>query len=166
VAAGLPVPAAHVLSDHYNRTRDRYYQVLARTSRGRYPVEDFIEYALQGMVDELREQIEDVRQQQLQVTWENFIHDVFRDRDTAAGRRQKYLMLDLPVAESPIAKIREVSPRVAAAYAGKHQKTTTRDLNELAGMELISISRARRTARPKREIIQAFLPARATPPEA
>lgn len=163
VAAGLPIPAAHLLSDHYNRTRDRYYQVLARTSRGKFPAEEFVEYALQGLVDELREQIDEVRRQQLQVTWENFIHDVFRDKDTAAKRRQKYLMLDLPDALCPIAKIREVSTRVAVAYAGKQQKTITRDLNELAKMELIR--RTRREVRPRREIIQAFLPVRATPQE-
>jgi len=164
VAAGLPIPAAHLLSDHYNRTRDRYYQVLARTSRGKFPAEEFVEYALQGLVDELREQIDEVRRQQLQVTWENFIHDVFRDKDTAAKRRQKYLMLDLPDTFYPIVKIRDVSTRVAVAYAGKQQKTITRDLNELAKMELIK--RTRREVRPHRELIQAFLPVRATPREA
>jgi hypothetical protein len=37
-----------MLSDHYNCTRGRYYQVLARASRGKYPVEYLI-YAARGV---------------------------------------------------------------------------------------------------------------------
>ncbi|CED92167.1 Fido domain [Actinomyces succiniciruminis] len=31
IRAGVPVPAAHLLSDHYNKTRDMYYSILEQT---------------------------------------------------------------------------------------------------------------------------------------
>ena len=42
VQAGVPIPAAHLLSDFYNKTRDAYYRALDRTSRPPYPVDQFI----------------------------------------------------------------------------------------------------------------------------
>jgi Fic family protein len=170
VQAGVPVPSAHLLSDHYNRTRDAYYRELARTSKpdanGRYHVEGFVKYAMQGFVDELREQIEEVRRQQMKVIWEHYVHSLFHDKETPANRRQKHLVLDLPGdTPVPVNKIPEVSPRVAREYAGKTHKAVTRDLNALGKLRLI-----RRTRQPysadktgvvaNRQIIEAFLPIR------
>lgn len=138
IQAGVPLPAAHLLSDHYNRTRDMYYRELDRTSRGDFPIEGFVQYALQGFVDEMREQLTVIREQQLEVTWQNLVHDLFRDQETPAKRRQKHLVLDLPRDEAvPLSKIRQVSPRIAEEYAGKQTKTITRDLNELQRLGLI-----------------------------
>ena len=59
--ASIPVPAAHLLSDHYNKTRDHYYAILERTSRADgYPMEDFVHYAIEGLVDGLREQLQKI----------------------------------------------------------------------------------------------------------
>lgn len=42
IEAGMPTPAAHLLSNHYNRTRDAYLVELDRTSRAEgYPIEGF-----------------------------------------------------------------------------------------------------------------------------
>jgi Fic family protein len=163
VQAGVPVPAAHLLSDHYNRTRDAYYRELARTSRkaasGRYPIGEFVVYALQGFVDELREQLGVVLQQQMDVTWEHLVHTLFRDQDTPAKRRQKHLVLDLPEEEFvPVQKIPEVSTRVALGYVGKGNKAVTRDLNALREMDLIR--RSRQGVIANRQILRAFLPLR------
>jgi hypothetical protein len=48
--------------------------------------------------------------------------------------------LDLATAKSkvPITKMREISPRIAEAYAGKDSKTITRDVDILAKMGLVS----------------------------
>lgn len=160
VQAGIPLPAAHLLSDHYNRTRDRYYQELARTSKGDFPVQGFIRYALEGFVDQLREQIGTVRVQQMQVTWENYVHDLFRDRETAAGRRQKHLILDMkPGDVLPTSKLREVSTRVAVQYVGKTDKTITRDINVLRDLNLLRRTRGGWTV--NRQAVEAFLPLRA-----
>lgn len=141
--AGVPLPACHVLSDHYNRTREAYYHALDITSRDpRYPIEFFINYAMQGFVDELREQLTLVRDHQHDLTWENHVHGVFRDQDTPAKRRQKHIALDLPK-NAPVArgKVRLVSPRIADEYAGKTAKTVSRDLNALEDLGLIYFNR-------------------------
>ena len=159
--AGLPLPAAHLLSDFYNRTRDAYYRELARTSRGTYPVEQFIHYALRGFVDELRGQLTVIRAEQQMVTWENFVHESFRDQDTPARRRQKHIVLDLTGHPQPVAaaKLPELSGRVALAYAGRGDKTVSRDVNELLSLGLVRKVAGGLVANV--DIIRAFLPVRA-----
>jgi Fic family protein len=158
IQAGVPVPAAHLLSDFYNRTRDAYYRELAATSRPPYPVERFIFYAIQGFVDELRAQLGVVRDEQLRVTWENFVHEHFRDGDTPAKHRQKHIVLDLTGRDKPVppSKLPELSPRVALCYAGKGTKTITRDVNELVRAGLVRRVRGGLIA--NIDIIRAFLP--------
>jgi predicted transcriptional regulator len=56
------------------------------------------------------------------------------------------------------AKITELTPRLAKAYANKTPKTVQRDLNTLAAMELIE--RETKQVRARRELIFAFLPLR------
>ncbi|HWC33981.1 MAG TPA: Fic family protein [Mycobacteriales bacterium] len=160
IQAGVPVPVAHLLSDHYNRTREQYYRELAKTSKPPYSCDDFIHYALRGFVDELRLQLGVVREEQMAVTWENYVHERFRDNDTPSARRQKHVVLDLPDGQ-PVrrADIPKLSVRVATAYAGKGSKTVTRDLNTLSAMGLIARDANGVTAR--RSVIRAFLPSRA-----
>jgi Fic family protein len=163
VKAGVPTLAAHVMSDFYNRTRGEYYRVLAATSRERgYPVEMFIKYALQGFVDELREQILTIRSHQLGVMWVNYVYAMFHDKNTQACIRQRKLLLDLPVNKiTPRARVQDVSPDVARAYAGHTPKLVSRDLNALDSMGLVKLDR--RGVRPNIELMQAFLALRAEP---
>lgn len=158
--AGVPTPASHVLSNYYNRTRTRYYDVLAQTSRPPYPVEAFIAYAVTGFTEELRQQLHFIREQQLEVAWINFVHEVFRDRDTASCRRQRELVLRLPKdAYTPPARIRRQTPELAELYLGRQQKTVSRDVNRLAELDLIERTAA--GVRPRTERVAAFLPMRA-----
>jgi len=161
VQAGVPTVAGHVLSNFYNKTRTRYAQVLATTSRDpSHPVEDFILYAIGGFVDELREQIEVIRDHQMEVMWENYVHESFRDKNTAACIRQRHLVLDLPYDRvTPVTAImNDLTPRLAREYANKTRKTVSRDLNALAKQGLIV--RTRSGARPRIERMRAFLPLR------
>lgn len=159
IEAGAPVPAAHLLSDHYNRTREAYLVELDKTSRrDGFPIEGFVQYALTGFVDELREQIETIKQQQREITWVNYVHEQFRDEDTPAKRRQRQVALDFPPGKAvPRALVPEVSTRVARQYGNAGDKTLTRDLNELVKRELLV--RARGGYRANRALINAFLPA-------
>lgn len=84
----IPVPAAHLLSDHYNKTPDHYYAALERTSRaGGYPVEDFVHYPVEGFVDGLRDHVEQVQDMQLPIMWRSYIHERFPGKLTAARAR-------------------------------------------------------------------------------
>ena len=158
VQSGVPLPAGHLLSNHYNKTRERYYCELDQSSKaGRGPV-SFIEYAVEGFVDGLKEQLDHIRDQQWKVAWENYVHDLFRDKETPASKRRKHLVLDMPEQSLAGKELRNVSPRVAADFALKGEKTLTRDINILLKMGLI-VKRGKGYA-PHRELILAFLPPR------
>jgi Fic family protein len=160
VSAGVPSPAAHLLSNHYNETRALYYRQLDASSRSGGDVVPFIVYAVQGFVDGLRTQIALVRKQQLQVAWANLVHEMFRDGSSASAVRKRRLILDLSQMEEPVEKdeITRITPRIAEAYAGRTVRTLSRDLEDLKRMGLLE--RVGKKYRAKTELIQAFLPLR------
>ncbi|MER2600085.1 MAG: Fic family protein [Caldilineales bacterium] len=158
LSAGVPTTAAHLLSNHYNATRAEYYRQLDLAHRSGGDALPFIVYALQGFIDGLKEQIELIKTQQLRVHWINYVHDYFRDKNSLTEVRRKHLVLDLsnePKAVS-LTKIRYISPRIAEAYAGKTEKTVTRDINELAKMGLLT--KTPKGIRASTERMQAFIP--------
>jgi Fic family protein len=160
VTSSVPMPAAHLLSNHYNQTRAQYYRQLDQASQSGGDVLPFLNYALRGFVDGLRSQLDLIRQQQWDIAWENHIHERFRHRTTPGDVRRRHLILDLSERDEPVpmSKILEVSPRVAAAYATKTPKTLARDLKVLLEMELVEARGNKYRAR--KEVILAFLPLR------
>jgi Fic family protein len=158
VQSGIPWPAAHLLSNHYNKTRSRYFAELDKSSKAADGVISFINYAIQGFVDGLGEQLDHIRKQQWDVIWENYVHDFFRDKDTPAHKRRKHLVLDLPEVGTPRKRVASVSARVAAEYATKGEKTLARDLNALVEAGLVKEEAG--GYRPCKELILAFLPPR------
>lgn len=153
----FPMPSAFVLSNHYNQTRDKYYRELDKSSRTGGDLQSFIDYAVQGLVDGLREQLAVIRTQQLGVTWQNYVHEMFRDQDTPAARRRKHLVLDMPDGAVSRSDLMFVSTRVAQAFAEKGEKTLTRDLNALESLNLI-VRLGRGSYQANRDAILAFLP--------
>ena len=166
MSAGVPSPAAHLFSNHYNQTRSEYYRHLDHASRSGGDVVPFMAYAVRGFVDGLREQLEKIWTQQWDVVWRNFVHERFQSRNSPSDTRQRHLALDLGDGDHwmEIGRIRELTPRLAKAYAGKTPKTVQRDLNALAEMGLIA--RDGRKVRARREVILAFLPLRRKPSQA
>lgn len=160
LANGVPSDAAHLLSNHYNQTRDEYYRQLDSASKSNGQIIPFIEYALQGFIDGLKEQIRVIREAQLQITWRDFIYDNFRNISGSTNERRRKLILDISEKTEPIPlkDIRHVSPRIAELYASKKDRTISRDINELISMELLE--RKGKGFLPKRERMLAFLPAR------
>jgi hypothetical protein len=161
LSVSVPVPAAHLLSNHYNLTRGEYYRQLARASQSGGDVLPFIAYALRGFVDGLQVQLGLIREQQWSVSWENFVHDTFHGEHGPTAERRKHLALDLAKKTQPISRagLRELSPRVARAYATKTDMTLSRDLNALEAKRLVQ--RTREGWRARREIVLAFLPPQA-----
>ena len=164
VSAGVPMPAAHLLSNHYSETRSEYYRQLDMASRSGGEVIPFIRYAMQGLVDGLRDQINVVRDQQIEVAWINFVHRAFHGLHGATADRRRDLVLQMSAPahrSSPPAmdQIPLLNPHLAKLYAAKSSKTLRRDLNELVQMGLV---RADSDGRFKvaMEIMSAFLPAR------
>jgi Fic family protein len=160
VATGLvPTPAIHLLSNHYNVTRDEYYRQLDASSRqhGGDPL-SFLVYAVKGFVEELRLQLKIVWDQLYADRWEQHIYQQFGDTQRAPEIRQRQLVLDLSKSGEavPRSKIRELSPRVAVAYAERGEKTLTRDLNALLKRGLIKQEGG--GYQPARERILAMVP--------
>ena len=160
LSAGVPSPAAHLLSNHYNQTRAEYYQQLDRASKSGGDLQPFLRYAVLGFVDGLRGQLEFVWTQQWDVAWQNYVHEHFQSRNTPSDTRQRHLALDLGTREGwvPVAEVLDLSPRLSRAYAGKTSKTVQRDLNALVKLGLIE--REGRSVHARREVILAFLPLR------
>jgi len=162
LSAGIPQPACHLLSNHYNRTRTDYYRMLDRAVRSESDMVGFFHYAVQGMVDGLREQITVVRQLQFDVVWKNFVHERFHDKNSPSDVRQRHLVLSLKEDNEPVSRngIRTLTAELALEYAGKSSRTISRDLNMLEEMGLII--RTGKSIQANRKQILAFLPWRNT----
>lgn len=137
--AGIPSSASQLLSNFYNRTRNEYYRQLSDASRNGGNLTNFLVYAVTGFVDQLREQLKIVKVHQWHVSWENFVYERFRDRLGIADKRQRQLVLALSTQDRAIPKheLRRLTPELAEAYAGKTDKTVSRDIKELQKMKLV-----------------------------
>lgn len=158
LSVGIPATAAHLLSNHYNQTRAEYYRQLDATHRSGGNILPFIEFALRGFVDGLKEQIEEIRTQQLEVHLVNYIHESFRGKDSSSMNRRRRLAIALAEQEQPvpIVQVRHITPTLAEAYAGMAEKTIRRDIAFLEQMGLLE--RGDEGVRIRREIMLAYLP--------
>ncbi|MEW5944781.1 MAG: Fic family protein [bacterium] len=157
MSAGFPAPACHLLSNHYNKTRTEYYRHLDIASKTENGDVLFLQYAVEGFVDGLKEQIEYIREQQWQVSWTNYVHELYKGKKSPAETRKRDLALVLPQNYFvPIEKIPVLTPEMAIAYSGKTRRTIKRDLAALNSKNLIEIKRG--GVRAKKENILAFLP--------
>lgn len=162
ISSGVPAPAAHLLSNHYNQTRAEYYRQLEHASSSGGDFIAFVSYAVQGFLDGLKTQLDLMWGQQWDITWRNYVHELLGRESGLAATRRRHLALDLSQKEQPVplAELVNISTRIARAYANKTQKTISRDLRELIDRGLIEKTPA--GYRAKREIILSFLPPRAS----
>lgn len=154
--AGMPLPACHLLSSHYNLTRTEYYRQLARASRTENGIYQFSAYAIAGLVDGLRGQIEEIREHQLDVAWINFVYRRFRDGSGARRLRTLALALSRVREETAIDQLPNLTADLARAYANVSRRTLIRDVAALERMGLLL--RGRGTVSAGRELILALLP--------
>ena len=160
IASGVPMNAAHLLSNHYNETRSEYYTRLAETSSsGERKPTRFIMYAVQGLVDALDGQIKIILDEQLRVTWVNYVHSRFSGDSSPVKNRQKTLLLEISKMEEPI-NAAELRMRLSDALLKKYENKTTRafrrDVNALIGMNLLKKDGTKVFA--AKDILKAFLP--------
>ena len=155
--AGIPEVSAHLLSNHYNETRSEYYRQLQLASRTQSPL-GFIEYALRGFVDGLKQQIEAIEYEQLVVHWRDYVNEQFRNQTSATDQRKRLLVLELSRQSEPVRlpDIRYLSGRLAELYADKGIRTVDRDLKELASMGLVE--QTAEGYRARKELMEAFRP--------
>ena len=161
LTSGVPLPAAVLLTTHYNATRSEYYRQLDRTSKSGGDLVPFIRYAVRGFVDGLRVQIDRVKAMQMDVMWENFIHHSLPGTSEMSVRRRR-LVLELSRQKEPVPRqlLSRFSPGVVAAYGAKSEKTVTRDVNALL-MDGLIVGRDQGYIA-NEELMLAFLPLRFT----
>lgn len=157
LSCGIPMAAAHLLSNHYNQTRTEYYRQLDMASSSGGEVIPFVTYALQGLIDGLDEQIQMIKNQQFYVHWINHAHNQFRDKDSPTQIRRRRFVIDLTETTKtiPMAELRHITPRIAEGYAGKTDRTIRRDVNALVGMGLLK--RDANGVAIRRELMAAFV---------
>lgn len=137
VRAGVAPECAHLLSNHYNRTRPSYYYELQRASaanRGAGDPLGFILYALRGFVDGLKEQIREVERFQERIAWDSFVQEVVRADEGSAAMAARRHGVAIALADTGPARMRAIprlTPDLAQRYAGKALRTLSRDLRWL-----------------------------------
>jgi Fic family protein len=165
LGSGVPAPAAQLMSNHYNQTRTEYYRQLGLASKTG-AAEGFIRYAVEGLRDNLVEQIARVRSLQWDIAWQNYLHEALSGGSPVAERR-KSLLIALSRQPAPVAHdalLNTLPGDVVQRYARKTPKTLTRDLVALMHDNLIRREPKGYVA--NRELILAFLPFRAAPDRA
>lgn len=158
--AGVPTPAAHLLSNFYNDTRTEYYRQLAYASKSGGDINVFVEYAVRGLIDGLREQLARIREQQWLIAWRDHVFRAFDGKKNATDERRRRLALALPN-DRPVEFLQAgtLTPEIAQDYRGKSDMTIRRDLSYLVDLELaIKVPGGYRS---NRDRIRQFLPHRA-----
>lgn len=152
----VPRVSTNLLSDFYNQTRADYYRRLDAASK-RGDVAGFLDYSTKGFVDKLREQIAEVQEQQRQIAWADYVHEVMHDQPSGHAKdRRRDLALALPDTPLTQHEIVRLNIDLAIAYVGS-QRRLARDLGKL--MELGLVKRVSRTTWASNiEVIDAFKP--------
>lgn len=155
--AGVPVVSAHVLADHYNKTRAAYYRAL---SRARQDPAHFVRYAVEGFADGLRDQLTTIRDQQIHVAWLNFVHEEFqKDPSSEATTRRREIAIALAGRKEPVAfqMVPTLTENLQRLYSTRSTRAVDRDLVELLKRDLIEMDEEG-SIRPKTDRVLAFLP--------
>lgn len=138
VTCGVPTSAAHLISNHCNKTRDEYYRQLQYASESGGDVTRFLTYCAEGFVDGLIEQLQPIYDRQFRLNWQEFVRAQVTGRDPDM-RERRALIAEVLLFREPVAKrdIPRLTPRLAEIYADTGPKTLTRDLNELIALGLL-----------------------------
>lgn len=153
--SGVPSPAAHLLSNHYNMTRAEYYRQLDKASKTGDPL-GFFAYAIQGFLDGLEGQLDFVQYHVIEVCWREFIYERFSQipRGKIAHRRRQ-LALNISAMSEPVNKDKLLLV-MSKEYKDKTPKTLARDLNKLEEMKLVVNDRGNYIA--NKDLMLRFLP--------
>lgn len=148
-SSGITIPAAHVLTSHYNDTRAEYYRQLHHASRSGGDLIPFLIYAAQGFVDGLLGQIKRLHSQHEKLMWRQFIDEVYEGQAAESASRRRKLAIKLGETDAWVERddIMLLDRYLARAYASKTDKTVSRDLNQLEREGFVELSGNRMRAR-------------------
>lgn len=145
--SGVPNIVSHLLSNHYNETRDEYYREIEKATESN-DLSSFIAYAALGLKDGLKGIFEQIQESLFRIAWENYIHDrvnALRDKGkySSSIHRLRLLALAMPTdSEANGNEVAKLTPDVAKEYATKSKPTLGRDLAILLELGLVVKSSA------------------------
>lgn len=135
---GVPAPAAHLLSNHFNDTRSAYYRNLAHASLSGGEVVPFLIYALQGFLDGLQVQLDRIRKQTEELVWQRLVHQAIPQQGVPAHRRRQVAIALFNLGTSVAkADLMTMTPDVWMMYRDCSTKTLTRDVHVLEDAGLV-----------------------------
>ena len=145
--AGNPDIASHILSNLYNDTRPEYYRQLNEASRTR-DLTSFLEYAVQGYHDGLKDVMHRIADNNIKVSWQHLVYARFADRPykktTVMKRRRNLALAITPNPDGwPPDKLMFLTPELAREYAALTEQTLMRDLRELVDMGILEFDSGR-----------------------
>jgi Fic family protein len=161
--AGVPDIASHILSNHYNNTRDDYYRQLRKATESG-DLTDFIQYALEGFRDGLEHDVlKVIHDDQIDMTWKNYVHDITTELQKTEGkndkiiRRIRQLAYYLPSAEFlAVNQIKTADIHITQAYEGLTRPTLKSDLDLLVKHQLFIEQNG--AYRSNKESLRVFMP--------
>ena len=138
--AGNPDIASHILSNHYNETKIEYYRQLDKAGKtGNLTA--FIEYALQGFRDGIRNTINVIQANLLTMSWQKLVYDKFTDVNYKVKdvfKRKRRILLNFPIhKELTIDEIFFQNSQSAKEYGSLRRRTLMRELEEFQEIGLL-----------------------------
>lgn len=150
IRSDVPFSCAALMANHYNNTRERYYRFLKELDSVRSQdqavnaLATFLEYALEGFLDGLRDNYQRILSAIWEMAWENHVYQKFaevRDEYTKKDvfRRIRSLALLLPMRNPfTIHEIRSMNPALSELYAKVSFRTLERDVKDLLTYNLLT----------------------------
>lgn len=136
---GSPDITLHILSNHYNNTRNEYYRHLANASKTT-SLQGFLEYALLGFRDGLVQTLETIQSSQLLNAWQKYVYDKFNEVEITnkpVFKRRRTLALEVPIDRKfTFKEVPELTIRLARFYSNISPKTLERDIKELLDLDI------------------------------
>lgn len=174
LAAGVPDIAAHLLSNYYHRTRQRYYQALDRSRQEGALA--FLRYALAGFGIMLREQLGEIERQKLAILWKDLVYREFAGKHSPLQERRRALALALGKALERPLPTQEILRFTPARLTLEYEESPRKLERDLAALEQMGpkervglpgmeqevapgiIQRTEAGFRPRLELLYAFQP--------
>jgi Fic family protein len=161
--AGVPKIASHILSNHYNNTRNDYYnQLNGATKTGE--LTSFLHYALQGFRDGLEEILAIIHTDQIDLIWNNYVSDIIDNSGEIKTKKiqERIRQLACHIPGDKLLSPEDIlvsHPRIVQYYRGLSGLTLQRDLEALVSMDLLIQEKKRYRAH--KESLQMFMPSSA-----
>jgi len=141
--AGVPNIASHILSNHYNNTRNEYYRQLQHASETGN-LSSFIEYALEGFSEGLENIIKIIHKDQTESTWKNYVHDEIEKiqdegKSEKTQHRLRHLAYYIPADRFySLSEIKFINNKITKEYINLNDITLRRDLEYLVDKRLLA----------------------------